>query len=745
MERFADSLEHLLGELERIDLLVRGEVARFRHVAQADEQFRGLYISEQEVNALLQRPIGRPGWSAGEENAAGEFQATLDRLRKRNFRRQQASLRSGIELRLHRLSELFRLTPIEIDALLICMAVELDLRYERLYAYLQDDVTKKKPSVDLVLNLLIPTVEAKLQARTYFSSKAPLIRHRLLELIEDSSTPRPPLLAKYLKIDDRVAQYLLGSDELDARIRGFSTAVEPKEGTDDLLLDDALREGLTRLIHRHQRSGDRLIVHLQGPYGVGKQRLAESLCRELGIALLLVDLERVACDGETSCEGVLTVANREAQLQGAALYWKGVDALSGEQDKALSNAFISALEGRSDPTFLVGEKPWERTGSLRGQTLVTIELPSPSLEARTSAWSKALNGARRLDPVLDLAALASKFRLTTGQIQDAADTAQNLACWRDPEQGAITANDLHEACRLHSNPKLSTLARKITPTYGWGDIVLPADRVEQLREVCNSVKYRKQVYGEWGFDRKLAMGKGLSVLFAGPSGTGKTMAADIIAGELGLDLYKIDLSTVVSKYIGETEKNLSRIFTEAETSNAILFFDEADALFGKRSEVRDSHDRYANIETGYLLQRMEEYEGVVILATNLRKNMDDAFVRRLHFTVDFPFPDEADRRRIWEGIWPDETPCGRDLELDFIARRFQVSGGNIRNIALAAAFLAADDGGVIKMGHLMRATQREYQKMGKVVAEGEFGEYANLVSAQETREIRAKNRTALEG
>jgi SpoVK/Ycf46/Vps4 family AAA+-type ATPase len=235
------------------------------------------------------------------------------------------------------------------------------------------------------------------------------------------------------------------------------------------------------------------------------------------------------------------------------------------------------------------------------------------------------------------------------------------------------------------------------------------------------VKYRERVYGEWGFDQKLSLGKGLSVLFSGPSGTGKTMAAEIIAGALGLELYKIDLSTVVSKYIGETEKNLSRIFVEAETSNAILFFDEADALFGKRSEVKDSHDRYANIEIGYLLQRMEEYEGVVILATNFRKNMDEAFVRRLQFTVEFPFPNEYDRRKIWEGIWPEDTPRDPALDLDFMARRFEITGGNIRNIALAAAFLAADDGNVVTMNHLLHGTKREFQKMGKVVAENEFG------------------------
>jgi len=236
-----------------------------------------------------------------------------------------------------------------------------------------------------------------------------------------------------------------------------------------------------------------------------------------------------------------------------------------------------------------------------------------------------------------------------------------------------------------------------------------------------AVEYRSLVYDNWGFGDRLSLGKGLSVLFAGPSGTGKTMAAEIIAGELGLDVYKIDLSTVVSKYIGETEKNLSRIFTEATTSNAILFFDEADALFGKRSEVRDAHDRYANIEINYLLQKMEEYDGIVILATNFRKNMDEAFVRRIQSTIEFPFPDAEDRLRIWQGVWPENTPRA-DLDLECMASRFQITGGNIRNIALSAAFLAAEDGGCVRMKHLMRATLQEYQKMGKIIMDEEFSE-----------------------
>jgi SpoVK/Ycf46/Vps4 family AAA+-type ATPase len=233
------------------------------------------------------------------------------------------------------------------------------------------------------------------------------------------------------------------------------------------------------------------------------------------------------------------------------------------------------------------------------------------------------------------------------------------------------------------------------------------------------------VYDQWGFDEKLSLGKGLNLLFAGPSGTGKTMAAEVLARELGLELYRIDLSSVVSKYIGETEKNLSHIFNEAATSNAVLFFDEADALFGKRSEVRESHDRYANIEINYLLQKMEQYEGTVVLATNMRKNMDDAFVRRIQFTIEFPFPAFDQRLAIWQKAWPAATPR-EDLDLEFMARRFEMTGGNIRNIALAAAFLGAEDGGLVTMKHLIRATWQEHHKMGKVIMESEFGEYSKL-------------------
>jgi SpoVK/Ycf46/Vps4 family AAA+-type ATPase len=324
------------------------------------------------------------------------------------------------------------------------------------------------------------------------------------------------------------------------------------------------------------------------------------------------------------------------------------------------------------------------------------------------------------------AALANQFVLTGGQIHGACRMARTHALLRGQDASTLTRADFAAAARAQSNQGLQRRAQKVSSAHGWPDLVLPPRTLQQLREVCAAEKYRGVVYAEWGFDRRLMLGKGLNVLFCGPSGTGKTMSAGIVARELGLDLYKIDLSTVISKYIGETEKQLSQLFREARSSNAILFFDEADAIFGKRSEVKDAHDRYANVEVAYLLQKMEEYEGIVILATNFRKNIDDAFTRRIHYIVEFPFPEAPYRERIWRSLMPADAPLAADVDFGFLGRQFEIAGGNIRNVALVAATLAAESGGAIRMEHFVRATARELQKIGKMPSRSDFQEYYDL-------------------
>ena len=679
---YTSSIEHILAELERVDVMIRAHVYRARQIQKVDSEFQGLYISEQEVDTLLDHKAGRPRWASEPATLSlAEIRSVLDQMSVAIFERKTKSQLQGITLRLDRLTQLFGLEQFEIDALLICLAPEFDLRYERLYAYLQDDVTKKRPSVDLVLNLLSPSFEAKLAARKYFAASASLCKNYLLHLFVDPAHPSPPLLGKYIKVNNRVVNYLCGADELDEALVAHTRIHLPGRRLEDLVLPEEIKRRLRRLAKKKAIHDQGLILYLQGPYGVGKQTTAEAVCHQLGLKLLVVKIDNLLKEKQVQFEKAVRLAIREALLQNAALYWQDFDSVLVEENKPILEVFMHEMHAASGLTFLSGESLWEPAQPLTSKPFLRVEFLLPKHARRVDLWKRACNGSKFLGSGVDLKELANKFRFSGGQIRDAVATARNIARCHDSEKNRITMADLEVACRVHSNRKLVQLAQKITPYFTWDDIVLPEDRRQQLREICNFVKYRSLVYEQWGFDQKLSLGKGLNVLFAGPSGTGKTMAAEIMAGELGLDLYKIDLSTVVSKYIGETEKNLARIFAEAQTSNAILFFDEADALFGKRSEVHDSHDRYANIEISYLLQKMEEYEGIAILATNLHRNMDDAFVRRMVFTVHFPIPEQADRLRIWQQIWPLQTPQSDDLDLPFISKQFRLAGGNIKNIA----------------------------------------------------------------
>jgi SpoVK/Ycf46/Vps4 family AAA+-type ATPase len=726
MGDYGTSLQQILAELQRLDLLLRVQVwrARQRH-ADAEEELTAFYIPEAEADALLDQAIGTPTWATVPlpPDLREAVQSRLDQLAAANAEHTAGSLRQGVSLRLVELARLFDLTAFDLDVVLACLAPELDRRYERLYAYLHDDVTRRRPTVELVLNLLCPDLEAKVAARTRLSPVAPLFRHHLAQLGEEPDQRSASWLGRTLRLDPRVARFLLDDDVVDDRLQPYARVVAHAASLDELVVPEAFRRQLSQLVEHARAEGANLVLYCQGPYGVGKQTAAMACCQALGGALLVVDGKRLAASNVEEFATLARLIDREARLQGALLYWEDFDALLADEKHAHLATLLPILEAHPGPTFLSGAATWEPVDALRGVTFVRLPFPQPGYQERLRLWRATLaeDAGATLDPTLDLAALANKFCLSGGQIRDAAATAGNLARARSPATPQITRGDLHAACRLHSNRKLAELAQKISPHYTWDDLVLPDDQLAQLREIYHQVQYRAVVYDAWGFDRKLAMGKGLSILFAGPPGTGKTMAADVLAGALEFDLYKVDLSTVVSKYIGETEKNLARIFDEARTSNAILFFDEADALFGKRTQVRDAHDRYANVEISYLLQKMEEYEGVVILATNLRKNLDEAFVRRLHVTVEFPMPDVADRRRIWAQIWPAATPRDPDLDLDFLASRVDVAGGSIRNIALAGAFLAAADGGVVTMQHLLRATHREYQKMGKVLTAGDLG------------------------
>ena len=708
---FSDlSLEHLQCEMRRVDLLIQRQVRRWQMAGQdAQNRFRGLYVSDQDAEGLLERPFGT-NWGqlvalpADEERGYAQEDARLEELR---LEIEAQAAQSGEKLRLHQLRDAFGLRPLEEDILLIALAPALDLRYERIYGYLQDDVTRKLPTLSLVLDLFDLTASERLALLGALSQDGPLFRHRLVERHVDTNPTNR--LGQALSVDPAIVGWLLGSYHPSPALgRGaYLLDVQQEDPLAAVLAADELEALLPTLVQQP-------VVVFYGPDQAVQEAAAQCCAAHLGQPLLMVPLTQGDPTGGEAAQQV-SLALRDASLLGAIpclLHWEAcLDA-----DKNTRIGILHSVCEHPGLVLLGSASTWQVTGLERQRTFFWLEFPLPAYTRRRDLWAHYLNG----DPAADepsLAALAGQFGLTSAQIRDAVASARDLA---QQQQRTLQSADLFQAARAHSNPRLIELAHKIKPRYTWGDIVLPDDTRDILREIVSAVRGRPQVLEEWGVGEKLVSSAGLTVLFAGPPGTGKTMAAEVIAAELGLDLYKIDLSTIVSKYIGETEKNLEKIFSEAQSSNAILFFDEADAIFGKRSEVKDAHDRYANIEVSYLLQRMEAYDGITILATNLRSNLDEAFTRRLQFAVDFPFPDEADRLRIWQTLFPPETP--RDPELDFaaLAKRFKLTGGSIRNIIINAAYLAASEGEQVTMKHLLHGTRRELQKMGRLVDEAEL-------------------------
>jgi AAA+ superfamily predicted ATPase len=755
------SLRHLEAELARIDARIRRAVHCWQLAGQdPGDAFRGLYVSDAEAEMLLEQPLGTH-WAQTVAPKSREARAFAKAEAQASHQAQsvaEAAHRQGQVVRLEHVATAFGLDRFDLDTFLICLAPALDLRYERIYGYLQDDVTHKRPRVNLVLDLLCEPGADRLLMLSRFADDAPLFRYHVLERVS-AGPPSLPLLSQTLHVDDAIVAWLLGRYQPHADLGTHATLVWPEADEADQLLAAEGTQCVAPLewpaVGPSTPLGvnadvppvvERPIVVFYGPDQASQAAAARRLAAQARRPLLTVDLEAVT---GTGCPPprALQLALRDARLAGAVPCLAGWDACLAE-DGTLSPDLLAQLCAHPDMAVVAGRATWQPGGIDRERPMFWIEFPVPAYAQRVALWqhflqigksanqqiSKSANRqigkpewAAAGDGIVelsveqerawDLAALAGQFALTTGQIRDAVASARDRAAQRG---GPLQPEDLFAAARAHSSPRLSSLARKIEPRYTWADIVLPDDQLALLREIVATVRGRPLVLDEWGMGRKLVSSAGVTVLFAGPPGTGKTMAAEVVAAKLGLDLYKIDLSTVVSKYIGETEKNLERIFQEAENSNAILFFDEADAIFGKRSEVKDAHDRYANIEISYLLQRMEMYDGVTVLATNLRANLDEAFTRRLQFAVDFPFPEEDYRLRIWETLFPADVPCEPDLDFELLARRFKLAGGSIRNVIVSATYLAAADGQRVTMAHLLHGTRRELQKMGRLVNEADM-------------------------
>lgn len=699
----------ILDVLALLDRRLQAAVALVRSATGAgpeDDPFRGLYVGDHDVDRLL---------------AAAPGQATLGSAEGAPTR-----LAAGLP-KADWLARTFGLSPFDLDLILVALAPEVDLRYERIYAYLQNDVTRKRPTVDLALSLLSASAEDKLSRRRHLSPAGPLVGGHLVHLDTDPTQPNAPLLARTLRLDEQVVRLLLGDASLDSRLVGCSTLVAPSADWATLPLDEPNHRALTTLVQRASSTQAPLRLLFLGRYGSGRRATAAALAAHAGSPLLAVDLVRAlpaSADGQ-----LIERVFREAWFLGAALYLDGVDTISNLADE---RTLVEEMRRGHGLVIVAAESDWQplrHPWVSEPLELHRVRFPPADAAAAERGWLQALSAHGVADGARLADVLARRLRATQAQMADTVAEAVGRRQWAQAAQGgrdtaerslALSETELLLAAQETGGSAIARLATRINPVHDWDDIVLPEPVRAQLKELCDRVVHRRQVMSDWGFERKLALGRGLTALFTGPSGTGKTMAAGVIASATGLVLYRIDLSGVVSKYIGETEKNLDRIFAAAEGTNAILCFDEADALFGKRSEVRDAHDRYANIEISYLLQKMDTFDGLAILTTNLRQNLDAAFTRRMSFLISFPMPDVRSRRLIWQRAWPAGAPLATDIDLDDLASRFKLSGGNIRNIALAAAFLAAADGETIGRDKVLHAIRREYQKMGKAISEAEL-------------------------
>lgn len=592
---------------------------------------------------------------------------------------------------IERLCRAFGLSRFEKAIVLLCAGVELDAGFARAVAFAQSDARQNFPSFGLAMAALPEPHWSAL------SPAAPLRRWRLIEVNGTDS-----LTAGRIRIDERVLHYLVGVAHLDDRLAGLVEIVpSPAQ------LPPSQQSQVDRIVRLWSSAVDAVLpaVQLCGDEARSKRDVAAGACSALGLDLYAMSAHALPAH-PAELDAFIRLWQREAVLGGCGLLIDCHDA--DGNDAARQNAVARILEELRGVALLSGRG--QRRVSQR--PMLTLDVDKPTAQEQRALWKNFL-GDKAASLNGNLETLGAQFNFDTGAIRAACAVVHSETA---PEN---VGQSLWEVCRAQTRPQLDELAQRIMPAASWGDLVLPEAQKQVLREVAIHVRRRGKVYEEWGFAAASARGLGISALFAGPSGTGKTMAGEVLANELHLDLYRIDLSQVVSKYIGETEKNLRRVFDAADEGNAILLFDEADALFGKRSEVKDSHDRYANIEVSYLLQRMEAYRGLAILTTNLKSALDSAFLRRLRFIVRFPFPDTAHREEIWRHVFPAATPTDA-LDFSRLAR-LAVSGGDIRNIALGAAFLAAEAGQPVCMSHLLQAAKNECQKLERPISESEIG------------------------
>ncbi len=682
-----DPVGHLLGELRRLDLVLWDHARAAGHANPP----AGFTPDDADPRGLL-------------EQHAAELQAAI-----------QAARAAGVRLPLLELCRNLELDALSFGVLVLGLAPHVDRNYERVYAWLQQDAADAAPRVDLALQVFGGTLAERLALRARLQPDAPLLRSGFVRLIDPPDQPGAYELSQLLWVSPRLLRFVTDRPGADPEVEAVR-ACEPLPRPTRSLVHAV--EQLARVWAPDLRPGPIGVVRSEDPQAALAAGVA--LAARLGVPVLPVDLARPGAS-RFAIERVIEAVLGEARLLGALAVVAGFDELDDRAREAATAAVNAHLPRFAGACLLVARDGLDLRHEVARRPVLVLDAPLPDAAEREELW--ALELAAHPDRRPDLRDLARSFRLGSGQIRDAAHMVDAL----DAAEGASPAH-LRTASQAQSRHGLGQLAQRVRPWGHWGDLVLPAASVRRLRGIVDFLRHGDTVFRTWGLGDKVASWGGVTAMFAGPPGTGKTLCASLIAQALGLELFRIDLASVVSKYIGETEKNLDKVFRAAYRSNAVLLFDEADALFGKRTEVKDAHDRYANVETSYLLQKLEAFDGLAVLATNLKRNIDTAFMRRIDVLVDFPFPGPAHRRRLWTMLLPPDMPRDPGLDLGFLAETFELSGGHIKNAVQAAALTAAAEGVAVGMSHLLLGVRWELQKQSKLAPPASFGRYAALVA-----------------
>lgn len=717
-----ESIQCILFELMRVDRIVQKAVLTAHNTYKSNDAFQGLYITAEDVDKYMSMAIGVPRWLGNGLDNACDIHDDIGTGNEYPVNFTDKSKLTDHGSRLHVLKNSFDLSDDDIDIILFCMLVEIDAKYEKIYAYLHDDITIKKMTVSLMIDLLSDSFTSGLKIRERFNSSSALIRNNLIRIECGGTESQNTFLSCHLRIDKRILDYLLGFDDL---IVYSDTAPHKyiKSEYKKIKYLENIENTILNIVNDSRCREVSYVINVHCDDSKDQYQLINNISSSLGICLIKFDCNSIVKSKQFN--QLVDLIIRENRLQDVLFYGCHFSVLLQDESRDMLEYIHEKLLDENIILFIDSDEDWRPTG--KHVNSVVFGLPIISLEDRKTILKEELEKENIVIEKDDVSYVAQRYKMGFNQIKEAVYRAKSTLRWDAQGANACSKSVLLNACKMNTLSKIISFSSKQEAVRTLNDIVLPDDQYCQLIEIINAVKNKAIVLDEWGFGKKLSVGKSINVLFAGGSGTGKTLAAEIIATELGMDIYKIDLSSVVSKYIGETEKNITKIFDNAMSSNSILFFDEADALFGKRSEVKDAHDKYANIETGHLLQKIEEHDGVVIMTTNLRNNIDNAFVRRMYAIVEFPFPDKNSRQQIWQRLFPDEVPISQEVDYELLSKQFKLTGGNIKNIGLYAAYLSANENEKLNMIHLICATKREFQKLNKPCTEAEFGSYYEII------------------